>query len=145
MPKTKDISTELAQLQRDREAIVAQQRALDDRERLLLQRRKLERAKIISDAFAEVEVGDVDKRQATRLARAVRRLGIEQSLAVLEAPAPRKPVSADPREAGAPAGAPPPADDANPAATSNGTAGDANQSAGAPTPGSDGNVTELAA
>lgn len=115
MPRTTDTAAQLAQLQRDREAIREQERALAERERQLVERQRLERAKIIADAFSEVDVGDVGKREAARLARAVKRLGIEQLLALTDAPIQPKSPTAEPPKAGSssvhnpPAAAPAPA------------------------------------
>lgn len=84
MPKVQDTAAQLAQLQRDREAIRAREQALAERERELLARQRQERAKLIADAFSEVDVGEVGKREAARLARAVKRHGIDRLLALIE-------------------------------------------------------------
>lgn len=100
MPRTTDTAAQLAQVQRDREAIREQERALAERERQLLERQRLERAKIIADAFSEVDVGDISKREAARLARAVKRLGIEQLLALIDPASQSKSTAGEPPKAG---------------------------------------------
>lgn len=85
MAMTKNLGSELAKLEREREAIRVAAAALDAREKLLKQAQAEEGAKHIAQAFSGLDLGDVNKAQAKQFAKAVKHLGFIQALARLTA------------------------------------------------------------
>ena len=85
MAGTGKASAALAKLTRDREAIVAQAAALDIQEKEMRQALAREGAAKLALAFSKVDLGEVSKGDATRIAKAVHRHGLAETLTRLEA------------------------------------------------------------
>ena len=84
MAKGKSPSAALAKLAQSREAMRAQAAALDAEEKTLRKALVRESAERVGAAFASLDLGEVTKAQAAKLARAVQRLGVTETLARLE-------------------------------------------------------------
>lgn len=78
-------SDKLAKLTREREAIAAQAAALHLAEKEMRKALAAEGAARLALAFGKVDLGDVAKGDATRLAKRVQQLGLAQALERLEA------------------------------------------------------------
>ena len=74
----------LAKLARDREAIAARAAALDVEEKAIRKSLSQAGAATLSLTFGKLDLGEVSKPEALRLARAVQRLGLSDALARLE-------------------------------------------------------------